>query len=74
MDYSAEGTCGSQHCGQQEEHSSRNTQYPIDYLLLLFAAPISSIGSKQQNKNSNSLQEQKYASGHRLNLTSVSGG
>jgi hypothetical protein len=54
--YSAEGTWGPQHWGQQGEHSSRNTQHPINHSLLLFADSISSISSNHHNKNSNSLQ------------------
>jgi hypothetical protein len=52
--YSAEGTCGRQHWGQQGEHSSRNTQHPIDHSLLLFATPISS----NHHRKSASLQEE----------------
>jgi hypothetical protein len=55
--FSAEGTCGRQHTGPQRGRSSRNTQHLIDHSLLLFAAPISSIGSNRHNKNSYSLHE-----------------
>jgi hypothetical protein len=55
--YRAEGTCGRQHRDQQGEDSSQNTQHPIDYSALLFAAPISSIGSSHRNKINNLLQE-----------------
>jgi hypothetical protein len=44
---------GRQHHDQQGEHSSRNTQHPIDHSLLLFAALTS---SNHHNKNRNSLQ------------------
>jgi hypothetical protein len=43
--------------GQQGGHSSQNTQHLIDHLLLLFAAPFSSISSIHHKKNSKSRQE-----------------
>jgi hypothetical protein len=55
--YSVEETCGRQHWGQQGGRSSRNTQHLFDNSLLLFAFPISNIGSNHYNKNTNSLQE-----------------
>jgi hypothetical protein len=55
--YGAEGTCGRKHRGQQGGRSSQNTQHPTDHSLLLFAGPISSIGSNHHNKNSNRLQD-----------------
>jgi hypothetical protein len=55
--YSAEGTCGRQHKGQQGGRSSRNPQHLIGHSPLLVAALISSIGSNYHNKISNSLQE-----------------
>jgi hypothetical protein len=49
-------TAQRQHKGQQREYASQDTHHPTDNLLLLFAAPISSIGSNHHNKYSNSLQ------------------
>jgi hypothetical protein len=51
MDYSADGTLGRQHRGQQGGRSSRNIQHPIDHLVLLLAAPISSLGKKTSQYN-----------------------
>jgi hypothetical protein len=56
--YSAEGTCGRQHRGQQGGRSSENTQYLIDHLPLFFIAPITSTSSKHHNK------KQEQFSGH----------
>jgi hypothetical protein len=63
--YSVDGTCGRQQGGH-----SRNARQLIDHSLLVFAAPISSIGSNHHNRNSNSLQK-IYASGQQSNLRSI---
>jgi hypothetical protein len=53
--------------------TARNTHQPMDHPLVLFTAPISSIGSNHHNEKSNSLQE-IYASGTQSSLRSVSVG
>jgi hypothetical protein len=48
--YGAEESCGRQRRDEQGGDSSRSTQHPIDHSALLFAAPISSVGSNHHNK------------------------
>jgi hypothetical protein len=55
-------TCGRRNWCQKEERSSRNTQYQIDYSVLLSAVPIMSISKDRLNKHSSSLKGEKYAS------------
>jgi hypothetical protein len=65
----AEGTYGRQHRGQQGEYSSRNTKHPTDYSLLRSAASAATIAIKTAT-----VFRKNYASGHELNIRSVSAG